>query len=201
MAAFMLVTAEQVQKASLFSDRIILREYDMKRVLATSPVETSGFLLSKIGKAVTDLFGEKVAQIGVRPKHCGLLGVVAGAPAMSQQEIGQSLGLVPSAVVTILDDLRLLDAIRRVDDPDDRRRYSVELTAKGQSLVLRAAQLAQEVDDTILGELSTAERRDFDRTLRKIAAGLGLSRGLDSSRGLGDRKPASERPRKSLRQE
>ena len=41
---------------------------------------------------------------------------------MSQQELGKALGLVPSAIVTSLDELKALHAIVRVEDPNDRRR-------------------------------------------------------------------------------
>lgn len=144
---------------------------------------TTGFLLSKVGKLVTDRYAEKVEQLGLRPKHCGLLGVVAGSAAMSQQELGEALGLVPSAIVTILDDLHAVHAIRRVEDPNDRRRYLVELTSHGQALATRSAKLAQELDAELLGELTASERSAMKDALHKVALQWGLLAGAKQAKG------------------
>ena len=146
---------------------------------ASGPVSTAGFLLSKIGKEATERFAIKITPLSMRPKHCGLLNAVAAFPPMSQQELGRALHLVPSAIVTIIDDLIALHALRRVADPNDRRRYTIEITRQGHSLLTKVTKLAQEVDAELVVDLSETERDALYRALGKIAAVLNLFPALD----------------------
>ena len=135
---------------------------------------TTGFLLSKIGKEITEGFAERIAPLGLRPKHCGLLAALQALPPMSQQELGRALGLVPSAIVTSLDELKALHAIARVEDLKDRRRYTIELTARGETLLRKATQLAVDIDNEMMATLSKAERVVLNRSLQGIAGAIGV---------------------------
>lgn len=169
------VTHAHVQKLRrLFCLRIILIEYNMRSRDTSTPLFTAGFLLSKIGKVITERFAERIAPLGLRPKHCGLLATVKGLPPMSQQELGKALGLVPSAIVTSLDELKALHAIVRVEDPNDRRRYTIELTPQGETLLRKATESAVEIDREVMATLSKAERTALVRSLQRIAATLGV---------------------------
>jgi len=138
---------------------------------------STGFLLSKIGQTTTNLFAEKLAPLGLRPKHCGLLAAVAGLPSASQQDLGSAMSLVPSAIVSIIDDLETARAIRRTQDVVDRRRHSIELTEKGRSLLKRVSKLAHEVDDQVLASLSAAERAALHSILVRVALDAGILQG------------------------
>jgi DNA-binding MarR family transcriptional regulator len=146
----------------------------MKSSNANKNLFTTGFLLSKIGKSITDKFAERIASIGIRPRHCGLLATVKAYPPMSQQELGRALGLVPSAIVTMLDELKTLDAISRVEDPKDRRRYTIELTPKGETLLSKATEAAIAIDNECLAVLSKTERDVLAQSLRSVATKIGL---------------------------
>jgi MarR family transcriptional regulator, lower aerobic nicotinate degradation pathway regulator len=93
---------------------------------------------------------------------------------MSQQELGRALGLVPSAIVTSLDELKALHAIARVEDLKDRRRYTIELTARGETLLRKATKLALEIDDEVMAGLSKPERVALTRSLQGIAGAIGV---------------------------
>jgi DNA-binding MarR family transcriptional regulator len=146
----------------------------MKAPDTTTPLLTTGFLLSKIGKEITERFAARIAPLGLRPKHCGLLAAVKAFPPMSQQELGKALGLVPSAIVTSLDELKALHAIARVEDLKDRRRYTIELTARGETLLRKATKLALDLDNEMLATLSRAERAGLTRSLQRIAGAIGI---------------------------
>jgi DNA-binding MarR family transcriptional regulator len=146
---------------------------------ARTPLASTGFLLSKIGQLTTERFAEKLAALELRPRHCGLLAAIAALPSTSQEELSRAVGLVPSAIVGMVDDLERLGAVRRVVDADNRRRYSIELTRRGQTLLARSAQLAREVDEEILRSLGTAQRTALAGLLGTVAAALGLPAGFD----------------------
>ncbi|WP_266256728.1 MULTISPECIES: MarR family winged helix-turn-helix transcriptional regulator [Paraburkholderia] len=131
--------------------------------------DTSGYMLSKLGQAVTEQFAQRLRSIGIRPKHCGLLAAIRSMPMTSQLALGQALNLVPSAIVTMIDDLEALGAINRIADETDRRRYAIELTEKGATMLQQATALAQQVDDAILDSLGKNERDVLHQLLKKLA--------------------------------
>ena len=175
MMELSIVTNAHIQKTrESFLARIILPQYHMKTRDTSTLFLTTGFLLSKIGKEITEGFAERIAPLGLRPKHCGLLAALQALPPMSQQELGRALGLVPSAIVTSLDELKALHAIARVEDLKDRRRYTIELTARGETLLRKATQLAVDIDNEMMATLSKAERVVLNRSLQGIAGAIGV---------------------------
>jgi DNA-binding MarR family transcriptional regulator len=148
-------------------DSLSLRTVPRK---SNDPSNTAGFLLSKIGKAATERFAEKIAPLGLRPKHCGVLAL----SPLSQQELARILDLVPSAIVTIVDELKALNAVERVEDPSDRRRYTIELTQRGEALLRSVTVSAIEVDAEIMAALTKGERAAFVKSLKAIALTVGL---------------------------
>jgi DNA-binding MarR family transcriptional regulator len=133
-----------------------------------------GYLLTKLGQVVTARFADHLKELGIRPKHYGLLVAIDAMPARSQADIGAAVGVVPSAVVGMLDDLELLGAVVRVADPQNRRRFGVELTDAGRRLLGRATELGGRLDDEILASLREPDRRALSATLATLAADLGI---------------------------
>ncbi|WP_426592933.1 MarR family winged helix-turn-helix transcriptional regulator [Cellulomonas sp. McL0617] len=131
---------------------------------------TTGFLLSKVGQAVTADYAERVAPLGLRPRHVGLLVAVDAAPEASQREIGETLGLVPSAIVPMVDDLERLGALHRVVDPANRRRHTLALTPEGRALLAQAVAHAAAQDDDVLAGLDAAQRQALHTALTGLLA-------------------------------
>ncbi|GGF21589.1 MarR family winged helix-turn-helix transcriptional regulator [Subtercola lobariae] len=134
----------------------------------------SGYLLTKIGQLTSARFAERLETLGIRPKHFGLLLAVNSMPPGPQTALGQALGVVPSAIVTMLDDLEERNAVARVADPTSRRSFVIELTAVGRELLNDAARLGDEVDAELLGSLDMDARAALQRTLERVATQNGL---------------------------
>ena len=92
----------------------------------------AGMLLVKIGRAAERWFTEELKPTGLTPKHVGVLFQVDACPT-SQQALIDSIGVDPSKLVGILNDLEEEGLIVRRRDPDDRRRHIVELSKEGRS--------------------------------------------------------------------
>jgi DNA-binding MarR family transcriptional regulator len=134
------------------------------------------FQLSKLGQYATDRFAERIAPLGLRPRHCGVLGVLqAGQPA--QLDIASALGVSNSVVVNMLDELEDLGAVRRVRETEDRRRQRVELTAHGRTLARKATRLAYELDKDLLASLDDAQATMLREGFRALAKEHGLPGG------------------------
>lgn len=145
----------------------------------TGPLPFTGsavFLVAKLGQTVAARFAERLEPIGLRPKHCGILNLLAEGIPGSQRELGKRLEVVPSAIVSWLDDLEALGAIVRNADAVDRRNHAVTLTARGRRLLLKSQQIAAALDHELLVGLDPAERVAFVSALRAIGAAAGSAR-------------------------
>ncbi|GAA3146561.1 MarR family winged helix-turn-helix transcriptional regulator [Nonomuraea roseoviolacea] len=135
----------------------------------TSQVTDSlAFLLSKLGQATAERFADRLAPLGLRPRHCAVLQLLEAAP-LGQLALARTIGVTPSVVVDMLDELEGVGAVRRVRDTADRRRQLVELTDEGRELSRSAAKAAAQVDADLLGGLSPDQRGALREALTAIA--------------------------------
>ena len=126
------------------------------------------FNLGTLGALASDRFATRVEAIGLKPKHAGLLAALDAGSAASQQELATRLGVVPSLIVALADQLQELGAVERIRDPNDRRRQVLTLTAEGCRLLTRCAEAAEEADAELTAGLSDAQRTSLTRGLRAL---------------------------------
>ena len=93
---------------------------------------TAGMLLLKIGKAAERRFEKALKPSGLSPRHLGVLFEVQACPT-SQQALIETIGVDPSKLVGLLNDLEADGLIVRKRDQEDRRRHIVEVSAKGSA--------------------------------------------------------------------
>lgn len=132
-----------------------------------------GFLLGKLGQQANGQFADRLAPLGLRPRHCAVLELLAGGPR-AQLELAKAVGVTASVVVDMLDELEKLGAVRRVRDTADRRRQLIELTPTGQDLRHQTLSLARQNDEDLLSAIDPAEVTALRQILGRIAAATGL---------------------------
>lgn len=88
----------------------------------------------------------------------------------AQAEIGRRLGIDPSDMVAILNDLERAGYVSRERDPGDRRRNSVTMTAEGAQALVRFDGAIADAQDGMLSSLSPAERDQLLTLLERLAA-------------------------------
>lgn len=111
--------------------------------------EVSGFILERTAKRMKQFFQAQLtlAAADITIDQWIVLQVLDSGIAKSQYEIAQQTFKDAPTVTRILDLLAQKQLIAREDDPDDRRRYNVRLTAEGRQKidtifpVIRAARL------------------------------------------------------------
>ncbi len=135
---------------------------------------TLGFFVSYLGKWANHRLTEKLRPLALRPNHCGLLAAAATLPSASQIELGQALGVGASALVPMIDHLERLGALRRVSDPENRRRYNIELTRRGHKLLERSAKMAEELDAEMLAGLTSSEATKLNQLVQKMSNHLAV---------------------------
>ncbi|MEU1203501.1 MarR family winged helix-turn-helix transcriptional regulator [Streptomyces sp. NPDC005813] len=135
---------------------------------------TLAFRLGTVGTLATARFAAAVEDLGVKPKHVGLLTVLSGGAPASQQDVARTMGVVPSLVVTLADQLEGMGAIERVRDPDDRRRHRLGLTGAGRTLLAECTARARAVDEELTAGLSEPERAALAHAMGVLAREAGL---------------------------
>lgn len=153
---------------------------------------STAFLLAQIGAHASAQFGERMAALRLTRPHAGILRVIAASPGLTQQALGHALGILPSRLVILLDELEQRGLIERRPVPTDRRAYALHLSAAGQAAMEQIGRVAREHDDAVCAALGPAERQQLNGLLRRIADEQGLAPGIHPGyRWLG-RKPRSE---------
>lgn len=129
----------------------------------------AGFLLARAGGRAIRGLNRALEPFGLRSRHYTVLMAAAEHGGLSQRELGDLLGIDPSAVVALVDDLQRAGFVRRDPHPDDRRTRLVVLTDEGTEAFDRACEHAAKVDDETLAPLDASERATLIDLLRRIA--------------------------------
>lgn len=136
------------------------------------------FLLSQVGAHSSARFAERLEPLGLKPPHVGVLRVIDQADGLSQQALGERMGIFPSRLVSIVDELERLGLVERRDNPADRRSYALFLTTAGREALVRLAAVAREHQDSLCAALTAAECAQLTELLARIAAEQGLKPGI-----------------------
>jgi DNA-binding MarR family transcriptional regulator len=129
--------------------------------------EFAGQLFFRLWRASHTRVAEALASIGLTPALFGLLNVLGERDGAIQQELGSAMGIDPSTMVSLLDDLERAGLAKRRPHPTDRRAREVVITAKGRRTLERGRRLAEQMEDEVLQGLTAAERRQLLGLLRQ----------------------------------
>jgi DNA-binding MarR family transcriptional regulator len=148
---------------------VATKRADRTTALTTDRVASLGLLLSKVANTVDRRLAAALDAVELRPKHLGALSVLSAAGTMSQQVLGERLGVDASAVVAIVDDLERDGLARRDRDPYDRRRHAIGITPAGRETLTRGHQAVSQVDDELFAGLTDRERTQLLTLLLRVA--------------------------------
>ena len=155
---------------------------------ADTPPRSVGFLISQLGFFSSKRFSQALEPLGIRPREFLLLRFVAASAGQSQQALADRLGVPPSRMVALVDELEERGLVERRPDPDDRRVRGLHLTGQGQRTLERAAEAAIEYETKLCAALDEDEREELIDLLHKIQEGQTELRGVHP--GLSAERPA-----------
>jgi DNA-binding MarR family transcriptional regulator len=142
-----------------------------------------GFTISTTGYAVARGFRELLAPLELEPREFALLRTVATSEGVTQQAIGERMGVAPSRMVAFVDALEQRGLLERRQNPDDRRARALFLTPAGRELLDRAFAVAVEHERNLSGELSAEEREQLLDLLERVGVQVGIPRGVHAVMG------------------
>ncbi len=129
--------------------------------------EFVGQLFFRLWRALHTRTAEALSSIGLTPALFALLNVLGAREGAIQQQLSSDMGIDPSAMVKLIDELESAGLAERRRRPSDRRAWEVAITPKGRRTLERARRLVTQVEDEMLSALGAADRRQLLTLLRR----------------------------------
>jgi MarR family transcriptional regulator, lower aerobic nicotinate degradation pathway regulator len=132
--------------------------------------EFAGQLFFRLWRASHTRTAQSLGSIGLSPALFAVLNVLGARDGTIQQQLSTDMGMDPSAMVKLINELEEAGFAERRRRPNDRRAWEVTITPKGRRTLQRAKRLASDVEDEVLAGLNTADRRQLMTLLRRALA-------------------------------
>lgn len=136
------------------------------------------FLIAQVGAHAASQFAKRLQTLKLAPQHAGILRILNSTPGITQQALAATLGMVPSRLVILVDEMEQRGLIERRGNPEDRRRYALHVTEKGHSTLKAISRIAREHSQALLAGISEEEQQQLAIFLQRIADQQGLTRGV-----------------------
>ncbi|MFC6886021.1 MULTISPECIES: MarR family winged helix-turn-helix transcriptional regulator [Actinomadura] len=133
-------------------------------------LDISTFVTAQVGRTGRARMGRMMDEHGLGLWHFAVLAALDDSAPASQRELGTRLRIDPSDVVEVVGRLEEAGLVQRERDTADRRRYVVELTARGRAELEAVTERAARLDDELLAPLDDAERATLTRLMRRVLA-------------------------------
>jgi DNA-binding MarR family transcriptional regulator len=91
--------------------------------------------------------------------------------AQTQKDMCAAMHLDPNNCVLLLNEMEAAGHVRRVRDPQDRRRHIVELTPAGKKALAHAERAMEGLEEEVLSALSPDERAQLRDLLDRALSG------------------------------
>jgi DNA-binding MarR family transcriptional regulator len=122
--------------------------------------------LARVGRRAAEA---SIVPGGLRPRHVIALTLLSDHGPANQGDLGDALGLDPSNVVALLNELEERGLVTRRRDPADRRRHIVELSTPGHAELKATQQRMSCVEDELFRALTSDERVTLYKLLLRAA--------------------------------
>jgi DNA-binding MarR family transcriptional regulator len=126
-----------------------------------------GALLVIAARTGQELARRRLRPMGLSVQMCGVLNVLASGP-ISQQGLGEQLGIDRTTVVELIDELERKGVVVRVRNPADRRSYALKLTPRGRIVQKRAATVFDAAAAEFFRPLKATEQKALADMLRRM---------------------------------
>lgn len=122
-------------------------------------------------RAQLKLFQNLIGRLSVhdlRPAQFSALAIIDQNPGLMQADLAKALAIEPPQVVPLLNKLESRALAVRVRCKPDKRSYGIFLSKTGETLLKELKQIASQSDLESTAALSSAEREELLRLLKKV---------------------------------
>jgi DNA-binding MarR family transcriptional regulator len=136
------------------------------------------FLLAQVGALAAKRFAERLEPLGMTPPQAGILRMLALSGGLSQRDLAERLGIHPSRLVSLLDEMESAGLLVREANAEDRRLYSLQLTAAGRDRMAELGRVGRQHNEALCNALTAEERAQLESLLNRIAQQQELTPGV-----------------------
>lgn len=130
--------------------------------------QSYGFLLGKVLQKMETKFIEGLSPFEINARQYGVLLFIEENPYSSQKDISEKLQIDRTTMVSHIDHLEGLGYVERTRNQNDRRSYSLLITAKGKDVLDSRWEFLIHTELEVLAPLSDQEKQLLKKILIKI---------------------------------
>lgn len=139
--------------------------------LAASELATSiGFVLRLANGVSMGRLGLRFDPLGMRQSLYSVLLIIAENPGLKQQEVGQTLSIQQPNLVSLVNELASEGLVQRTVNAEDRRSYSLVLTAAGKQRLAHANRAHAEYERWLAEAIAPLTVEQFRAALLRIVS-------------------------------
>src|SRR5882757_3938444 len=112
---------------------LLMQGAAVKKSPGDSERDGPAFLLAQLGAHAASKFAVRMRALGLTLPLVGVLRFLARHPGSTQRELAEAIGMPPSRLVAMADELERRGLVRRVRDEQDRRSHRITLTDSGEA--------------------------------------------------------------------
>ena len=128
------------------------------------------YLLKRAELAVRGCVEVALNEVDLTPNQFFILVLVKRGEATSSAELAREMGVLPQSMTELIAPLEQRGAIARRPDPDNNRILRIVLTAAGERLYARGAEVGQRLERELFSSLDENERPRLNETLNELIA-------------------------------
>jgi DNA-binding MarR family transcriptional regulator len=144
--------------------------------------QLSGPLMEHLARRLRAESESEIERFGLRARHVVALTLLRDSGQRPQAELARVLGIDPTNVVGLLNELEAAGLVERRRSPEDRRRHTVALTAAGHERLAAIEEVLITVERRALAALDDDQRATLHTLLRAATEDAGV----DCSAALAD---------------
>jgi DNA-binding MarR family transcriptional regulator len=129
-----------------------------------------GYHLRRASAVIGNDFTRALDGTGMRQVLFAILSIVHTNPGINQGAVGQALGIQRANMVSLISELVDRALVDRKISPEDRRAFSLTLSADGETLFEDCMKRIYAHEDRLLSDLSAKERSTLIDLLSRIEA-------------------------------
>jgi len=141
------------------------------RLAAARIGDDVGLLVARLHGAGSSLNNRALGDFGLRERSFWVLTLACSGLEPTQRELAIFLGLDPSQVVSLVDDLERRGLVERSTGKQDRRAKIIVSTAEGRRIHTKARSALEDCEHEQLAALSDAEAGQLRTLLHKALWG------------------------------
>ena len=128
-----------------------------------------GFLLRRAHQISVAIFNDAVGELGITTTQYGALTALRDCEGLDRIDLARKVGLDRTTAALVVRKLEEKCLLVRTDDPADRRRKIIVLTARGERMLEKLRAPAEQARLRALSVFSAEEQAEFLRLLGRIS--------------------------------